>query len=730
MWLMVLVGIILITSSIYASTWSDDKSLNFYFKFNELSGTTANDIGKMNKDLAGLNGTFVAGKLNNAYKVNNESSSLQIKPWELFNVSNFTTITFWINITGTIGVNNVIVGDAGTNADGFWGIGTGSGDKLIYSCGGGDGAAGSDPLTFGTWYHVIAEWNRTGNNRKIFINNVSYNSQACAKNITWTGNPIMLFGNASSKYNVYNMSVDDLRIYNRSLTDSEKADIYNNGIGAEASDVTFNNVTYNASTYEGNREMYIVNLSYNNAIYTSISTNLFWNNVSYGATQSGSGSTLVFIRNVDIPQNKGNVSLKWSVNLYTGATLVQVNSSTYYQNTLPINLTLCDYGSYMNITFVNFTAKDEETSAKINLFTFEGTFNYWTGGGEIYKNYSYSNSSGIANGAFCGNPPYITLKTRSSITFGDNNSVYVSRSYNLPETSLSNVTSNITLYLLKSASSTTFIQKVVDVAQTAQPNVYIYTDRFYSGTNTYETVQITKTGDDGKTIGFYKTETVTYRHRLYDEDGNLLLQTSPAVVFAESAPYTITFTIGSDYEVPWNDLEELGNLWSAIAFSNNTRLANYTYIDTSTSFEKARFYVEKVYWNQSNKMICNTTSAVSSAVLSCDLSSYNGSMIAHGYITRNSTEYLVQVLAFDATPTTSPEIFEKGGLFLAWFILLVAGMVFLYNFIAGMWIEVAAIFFVNLMGIAKFPAIYMWGAAALAIIVTVVMNKYNGGGYG
>lgn len=493
--------------------------------------------------------------------------------------------------------------------------------------------------------------------------------------------------------------------------------------------LTFNSYSFNASVYEMMEDMNIVNITYDTSATTSISAFLVWNGSSYSATKEGSGNTVLFKKTLNIPADYGNKSFFWQINFYTGDGFAQINSTAKYQNVLPINFTLCNYSGIMNVTFLNYTVKDEETGAFVNPFTFAGTFFYYLGDETSYRNYSILNNS-VSSGLgmpFCVNPPNLNMKVRGLITYGDNNSLYVTRNYEFPETIIGNSSTSNILYLLKSDDSTTFIQKVVDTVQTAQPDVYIYTDRYNAGTNGYDLVQVTKTGDDGKTVGFYKAETVIYRHRLYDSDNNLLLQTSPGVVFAESTPYTLTFTIGSTEEVPWQDLEVLSNLWSDIAWNNNTQISNFSYIDTSGSFTSSRFYIEKVYWNQSNVMVCNTTSTLSSAIINCNLANYNGSMIAKGYITRGNTETLVELYIFDATPLRGKDILGRGGLFLAWFIMLVAGTIFLYNFVAGMWIEVAAIFFINMIGLASFPAVFMWGALAVALITTVIMNKSSGG---
>lgn len=739
------------------------------------------------------------------------------------------SISLWIKAANFTSQNGIIGNpDSGPNVG--WAIrlpSTAANIDLIKYSVEAQSQAFTSRLSNNIWYHIVAIQEPT--QVQYFLNGVNFANNTASGAILKSGQPLWIGSTQASDNQAFNGTIDEVGIWNRSLTASEVVQLYNGGSGisytttftpivtsnapadsttsssgvvnyncsAEAvtpytlinislmdnstgtwkinqtqarvgttnqsifsvtysgsansfiwacracqSDglcgiatnrtltfnpyaSTINAVEYETTAYETSSTRYVANISFG-PLVLSASAKLWYNGTSYDSTAiSLGGNNYSFTNTLDIPLTSIELSQKsffWQVTAFDGASSYISNTSTYNQNVSKIHLEKCG-GSY-NTTFINFTAIDEDTLARVRDFSFQGTFNFWLGDGSTNRTYSVDDTS-INETALCFSPADKTVITDASIEYGDNNETYVTKDYNLNEYSATNITSNISLYMLKASDSTTFILKVQDTAQNPEADVYIHIQRYFPGTNTYQTVQIAKTNDDGKTVGFYKVETVNYRHLLYDADGTLLLQTSPGKVFAESVPYTIVFTIGESPEIPWEDLETLTELSSSIGYNNNTKIANFTYIDTSSTFTSSRFLVEKIWMNQSNQVICNTTSSLASAVITCNVASYNGSMIGYGFITRGGIETLVEINTWNVG-STSKQTFDKTGLFLAWFIMLVAASIFLYNFIVGMWIECAAIVLVNLIGLASFPLVFIWGAIALTIITTVVLGKEGG----
>jgi hypothetical protein len=77
-------------------------------------------------------------------------------------------------------------------------------------------------ITLNTWYHIVRVWD--GTTCSIYINNVLHGSMAMTGNMR-TGSAPVEIGGSNSQY--FQGKLDDIRIYNRALTSSEIAALYN-----------------------------------------------------------------------------------------------------------------------------------------------------------------------------------------------------------------------------------------------------------------------------------------------------------------------------------------------------------------------------------------------------------------------------------------------------------------------------------------------------------------------
>jgi len=485
---------------------------------------------------------------------------------------------------------------------------------------------------------------------------------------------------------------------------------------------TVNNETHRVNVWETASErfelnitlisdavLYLAKLYYNGTIYTGDILNLGSNKYSLS-------------KNIDIPSITGatdNLTFFWRLTFEKadGSFSFQ-NLTTHSQTVYQIQVGDC-IGDLTNIT-LNFTAWDEEKLTRIKEgFDFKATFYYWLGGGTITKNVSFSNLS-IEEKVICINPSNITYYLiDSDIEYKANESGYVTRNYYFENHTISNVTQNISLYLLNSSDSISFILRVVDQNQQEVEDAFIHTQRFYPGTGKYETVQIAKTDENGKSIGFFKTETADYRF-LIKRDSVVELITSKQKVVPEDSPYTLTFTIGVSLESPWADFEDLDDLDYSLYHNSTTNITYFTYIDTSDIFQLGRLLVKEVKYNQTDTTICNKTSTASSATLTCDLSSRSGNFVAYGMITRDGTEKTISIVW--AVITTIVEIMGLAGLFLSFFIILVAGCAFLWHPIAGIIGINFAVIMVNIIGLVSWSSLYIFGLIAISIILIFIIK--------
>lgn len=478
------------------------------------------------------------------------------------------------------------------------------------------------------------------------------------------------------------------------------------------------NLTYNTTTYETATEDFIFDLNYLSSDYDSISAILNYNGTEYIGTKENSGNYVNFSKTLDIPLLDGddaqNKSFYWTATLTDPLGTYYVNSSFNNQTVNPIYLGVC--GGLANSTSLNFTVWDEAELTRVNGFDFKANFEYYIGNGSTTKNTSV-NSLDIFNQTVCINQN-ITFYTDAAIEYEANFTGYNSRNYYLSDYAINNETEDIRLYLLNSSDSTSFILHVINHNQQDVEGAIIYTQRYYPGTGEYKTVQVAETDANGKTIGFFKTETVDYRF-IIERNGETELITSKGKIIPEETPYTITFTIGVTITSPWADFDDLDDLEYSLTFNSSDNVTTFTYIDTSGNFTQGRLLVEEVRHNGTNIIICNTTSALSTATITCDASGFSGSFIAQAFITR-TTEVTISLIVFLITSVVDIMGFE--GLILGWFIILVGGCAFLWHPIAGVVGIEATIIFTNIIGLISFSPLFIFGSLAVSVILIFILK--------
>ena len=480
------------------------------------------------------------------------------------------------------------------------------------------------------------------------------------------------------------------------------------------------NQSYSHYVYETDRQRF--NLS----IFTipdilSVTTKLNYNGELYDANTSCVGGSCNIISEIDIPLinvgNSLNRTFYWQMTLYDGTSsyVFNTSSSSLQQNVTRIHLEKCD-GTY-TIKTLNFTAYDETNLTSINPFKIAGTFYTWLGSGTIKRNQSFDESS-VSELSLCITPIDRTQLVDAQIEYSlnDENITYVPRNYYFQGNGISNLTQNISLYLLSATESTSFIIKVQDQNFASVSNALVYIQRYYPSDGTFKTVQVAKTDDNGETVGFYQTETADYKH-LIIRNGTILLLTNQQKVIGKETPYTLTFTVGDMLDAPWGSYIKNPNIYSVLSYNDTSKIVSFTYIDITGASTLGRLTVIKQSSsNYSKSVICNVSSTEPSATLTCDMSGYDGTFIAYGYVESSITDLLNFII------TTARDIFGREGLFMGLFIILVAGFAFIWNPTAGVIAINAAVIFTNLIGFLSVSPIFIFGMIAVSIMAIILLK--------
>lgn len=485
-----------------------------------------------------------------------------------------------------------------------------------------------------------------------------------------------------------------------------------------------NSQSFTQNVSETDEQSFSINLSYDTGRYDFISADLIYNGTRKTGTQIGSGTNVLFNSSFDIPliPNSDESEIRdvyWEVSLTEGSSTSLFNSTVQSQNVSRIHLEQCD--ATYTIQALNFTAFDESDSSRINPYYFAGDFDFWLGSGTVKKSNTFSNTS-ISEVGLCISPVDKNFSVDANIEYNDfqNSTTYPTRNYFFQKDIINNQTQHIPLFLLKSSDSTSFILKVQDINLLPVSEALIIIQRFNPGTGNFTTVSIAKTDDNGQSIGFFKTETVDYRF-IIKKDGEILLQTNQQKIIPETAPFTLTFTVGIDTTVPWAIFEDLSDLTKSLTFNSTTGNVTFSYVDTSGQFTLGKLVLQTQNLSGFSETICNVNSSSSSAILVCGTGNASGTYTASAFITRGSDVFLVEQIIF--TISTLADTTGLYGMFLAWFIILISAFAFKFNEVAGIVLMNLTVITTNIIGLVNFGNLFIFAMIGVSTIIIVMLKK-------
>lgn len=422
----------------------------------------------------------------------------------------------------------------------------------------------------------------------------------------------------------------------------------NNGNFTFSVGASLNNLIYEPNVYETSYQTFIANFSVLSGAEVSL-MNLVYDGISYPISNfSTVGNNLILSKSINIPlnsnqfQNQTN-SLFFQFN-YNGGS--QQNSSTYQQNSSFINLQICN--ATYSTQALNFTLFDESSqtylNTSVNKSSVAASFNYWLGTGSIYKNYSFENLSSVVNSyQFCISPYNSNISFKTDMQMDFSALSYVDNSYYLKNASLSNVSSNILLYLLPSSQATKFyLTFQLGIAQIQ--NAIITVQKYFVGDGTYKTVSIKETDGEGK-IPIYLDLDAQYRYTVV-QNGEVLGVIDKTATCASTPCESTLIILASQGNIlnSYYDTYAQGTA-SSITYNSTSKIVTYNFLDLTGLANYFRLEVTKVSNNVTRETICNTYSYSAAGTITCNMTGYTGDFIAKGYISR-SPEKVDGILAF------------------------------------------------------------------------------------
>lgn len=613
MWVIILyLGVMPLVAAV---NWKDG-SLVAYYGFEEGTGNNTKDMtGKFNA--SGLSPMWSTNAKLGSYSINSTSFNANITAGIRLSLVQNYTFSVWVREDSSVD-NTGVLGLGTTDRRQIWFFSSAPNLIQLSSYIGGvpKNIVNTTMLVSdGIWEHYVGRYNST--NFTLFKNGTVI-AETNATGLLSTGNvdtAYNLIGKIPG-FGTFHGLIDDIAIWNRSLSNTEILNLYNNGTGVSYF-MTENSQTYNQTTKITKTETFVINITYDSSTYDSATANLIYNGTSYAGTGITSGNDTIFTRTLNIPTGLiGNINFYWNISLVNSIGTTYFLSSTNTQTISSIILSICN--STVNQSFINFTTYDMINYNIVNS-SFSAVFHY--GSGTTTNNYSYSQTgNNRSNFTFCVYPGDNSIIVDMDSQYSAPN--YQNNWYYLRSANLTNTTTNIPLYLLNSGNATLTTLRVQDNYYNRLSERIIYIQRYDLATDSYYLIGMGKTNYNGEDIVYLSWYNTFYKFIILNNNAIEYTSNSSKV---SSTP--LTFTVKPDLIFDYDKFKDVSY---SLTFNNITKNFILVFADTSGKITSGCLRVTQQNAT-SEGIICNDCLATTSGTIYCNIGEVNGTFTATFY---------------------------------------------------------------------------------------------------
>jgi len=338
---------------------------------------------------------------------------------------------------------------------------------------------------------------------------------------------------------------------------------------------------YETTITEGDTENYYTNVTMNKWNTADITANLTYNGTEYIATRTTLSTqddidVYRFAVSVSIPNVDGESTMSgfWNFTLdMIDGTEERNDTYSFSQTVGTIGLFECPDATFNETQAVamNFTFWEEINNTQRHLANNdtlqELDFNLILYTDNIIANDTlYLTGSNLSSQEYlvCISPPETTFNMNGVLEYW--NSDFDRRHYYFNQHVVNNDTEKVSLYMLPSIYSTEITFKIFDADEDPLPNVFIYVEKYYVATDSYERIAMGETDSDGRDVIFLRRSDTFYRYRLKDINNNELVVTEKSAISSSETEVEIRIPVVTASE----ELEEFENIVSTLTWTNAT----------------------------------------------------------------------------------------------------------------------------------------------------------------
>lgn len=352
--------------------------------------------------------------------------------------------------------------------------------------------------------------------------------------------------------------------------------------------------------------------------------------------------------------------------------------------------------------FDEITLENISTNLDITLLLYSNGVNINNATRSFRGNWSYR---------LCSFPPWINLT--SDVKASYNATGYSNRNYFSQSLVLSNITQNISFYLLTTDASSTVLINVKDNNGVNIEGAVVKILRFYPGTGRLDMVQSLQTDFNGNTIA---------KLTLYDVFYKIIVEKDGQVVFS-SDPRLITGTIINLNTNPAssfiNVFTNLQNASYSLTYNNITQRFTFTYSSTSDIITGGCLKVIKKTASK-DYSICNTCSTSVASSIQCQINqTEQGAFVATGQLDFIGGS-LEDVARDSVRSLFADRAFGLNGVFMASIFILTLGFLGLFSPVLAILFTVVGFIFAVAMGFYPLPYV---SAVSVIVVGVILMTR-------
>jgi hypothetical protein len=526
-------------------------------------------------------------------------------------------------------------------------------------------------LSNDTWYMITFVFDRDG------TSTIYFNAKANGTDTAGAGgsasSTAIKFGNYAGN-KPFRGRFDETMIFNRTLTQKEVSDLYNDGYGLPYNklNITINSQSISSSTTVGNSETYNINISFNDSEYTTSTADFYYNGTKYSGSRTGSSGTYVFTKALNTPSTSVsvNISAYWNVTLNNGTNHIFL-SPTYNQS---INVIGVDNCSAYSFTLYNFTLKDENSQTTINGTTQNTTADlniqiYNTDGvtqvTNFSQNFNSTNPFAVCIQSNMSSGETYKLDLQLQYDGGD----YASEFYHIQQETLTSADLNtsISLFHLLDDNAQEFKITYKDDSLLPVGNALIQVQRKYVDEGVFKVVEIPKTDTNGETLARLQLSDVVYTFVIV-KDGSVLSTFDNVLAVCNNVATgdcEINLNAFSSHIAP-KDYTTLDDFTFTLTHDQDTRTIQSVYSIPSSTTSTVTLNVT-LYDLIGHTEVCSDSLTSAGGTLSCDVPVTYGNVSLFVVVKKDGVTQGGGIMTFRHKPS---EIYGSNLVFLTVFLFL------------------------------------------------------------